>query len=257
MKIIEYSDLHLEFGTNFAPPKDSDADLMILAGDICILNNFEPLDKFLKDWKKPVLYIAGNHEYYTKRPMVEGYLHLLHHLNLFHPNLIFLQDQGITINGVNFFGGTMWTDFNNSNHEAMMLAHRNMNDFRLIKNDDERLIPDETVLFHKIYIMNLINWFKKDLAGPRVVISHHAPCTNPNGFHKGSELQPAYNSLDMIPIIEKYQPELWFYGHTHEPDDQMIGKTRILSNPRGYPTQNGNAECKKFDPKGLEIIVCD
>ena len=30
MKIISYSDLHLEFGTDFSPPLDTDADLMIL-----------------------------------------------------------------------------------------------------------------------------------------------------------------------------------------------------------------------------------
>ena len=29
MKIITYSDLHLEFGTDFLPPTDSDADLMV------------------------------------------------------------------------------------------------------------------------------------------------------------------------------------------------------------------------------------
>ena len=34
MKIITYSDLHLEFGTDFMPLADSCADLMILAGDI-------------------------------------------------------------------------------------------------------------------------------------------------------------------------------------------------------------------------------
>lgn len=33
MRIITYSDRHLEFGTEFYPPKDSDADVMILAGD--------------------------------------------------------------------------------------------------------------------------------------------------------------------------------------------------------------------------------
>jgi hypothetical protein len=32
MKIISYSDLYLEFGSNFIPPADTDADVMILAG---------------------------------------------------------------------------------------------------------------------------------------------------------------------------------------------------------------------------------
>ena len=45
----------------------------------------------------------------------------------------------------------------------------------------------------------------------------------------------AFNSLDMTDIIKKHQPDLWVYGHTHECDDQTIGKTRIISNQLGYP----------------------
>jgi predicted phosphodiesterase len=49
MKIISYSDLHLEFGTEFTPPKNSAADLMILAGDIITFKNYDLLARFLKD----------------------------------------------------------------------------------------------------------------------------------------------------------------------------------------------------------------
>ncbi len=62
MKIIIYSDLHLEFGSGFTSPKDLDCDLVILAGDICVLNNLERLDQLLKNWNVPILYITGNHE---------------------------------------------------------------------------------------------------------------------------------------------------------------------------------------------------
>ncbi len=69
MKIISYSDLHLEFDTDFKPPADSDADVMILAGDIITFGDYKPLTRFLSDWKKPVLFVAGNHEYYTNTAM--------------------------------------------------------------------------------------------------------------------------------------------------------------------------------------------
>ena len=36
MKIITFSDLHLEFGIDFRPPEDGSADVMVLAGDIMI-----------------------------------------------------------------------------------------------------------------------------------------------------------------------------------------------------------------------------
>lgn len=44
---------------------------MILAGDIVTLRDYEPLDQILRKWKKPALYVTGNHEYYTRRPMNE------------------------------------------------------------------------------------------------------------------------------------------------------------------------------------------
>jgi predicted phosphodiesterase len=39
---------------------------MILAGDIVTLRDYEPLDQILRNWKKLVLYVSGNHEYYRQ-----------------------------------------------------------------------------------------------------------------------------------------------------------------------------------------------
>ena len=71
MRIITYSDLHLEFGSGWMLPPAVNGDVMILAGDIVTLRDYEPLDQILQKWKKPVLYVTGNHEYYTRRPMNE------------------------------------------------------------------------------------------------------------------------------------------------------------------------------------------
>jgi hypothetical protein len=43
------------------------------------------------------------------------------------------------------------------------------------------------------------------------------------------------------------------YGHTHECDDQTIGRTRIISNQLGYPGNLGGFECKDFDGAGLPV----
>ena len=43
-----------------------------------------------------------------------------------------------------------------------------------------------------------------------------------------------FNYLDMVEIVGTYKPALWVYGHTHECDDQMIRRTRIISNQLGY-----------------------
>ena len=53
MRIITCSDLHLEFGSGGMLPLDANGDVMILAGDIVTLRDYEPLDKILRKWKKP------------------------------------------------------------------------------------------------------------------------------------------------------------------------------------------------------------
>jgi hypothetical protein len=92
-------------------------------------------------------------------------------------------------------------------------------------------------------------------SGPRVVISHNVPVINPNSKYKGGSLTPAFNSLDMMEIIVTHQPALWVYGHTHECDDQTLGRTRIISNQLGYPGNLGGFECKDFDEAGLPVEV--
>ncbi len=254
MKIITYSDLHLEFGSNWRLPYNANGDLMILAGDIVTLKNYDPLDRLLQDWEKPVLYVTGNHEYYTQSLMNEEESNFKAWLADKYPNVTLLLDEEISIDGVHFFGGTMWTDFNKADPISMMTAQHQMNDFRLIRNmDGTPLRPEDTIERHNVFKERLLAWLEKDLKGPRVVISHNAPVLNPNTKFRSSPLMPAFNSLDMMEVIEKYQPALWVYGHTHECDDQLIGDTRIISNQLGYPNRAGGFECKDFDETGAPV----
>jgi predicted phosphodiesterase len=256
MRIITYSDLHLEFGSGWMLPPNANGDVMILGGDIVTLRDYEPLDQILRKWKKPVLYVAGNHEYYTRRPMNEEHNRFKAWLEDRHPHVKLLLDEEVSIGGVNFFGGTMWTDFNGADLRAMETARSQMNDYRLIYNPDETpFTPADSIALHEHFASKLLNWFGKNLSGPRVVISHNAPVINPNSKYKGGPLTPAFNSLDMAEIIGTHQPALWVYGHTHECDDQTIGRTRIISNQLGYPGNFGGFECKDFDEAGLPVEV--
>ena len=77
MKLLIYSDLHLEFGAHFQLPEDTSADLLVLAGDIITFQDLSPLGRLLQGWDKPVLYVAGNHEYYTRKSMTESGLPII------------------------------------------------------------------------------------------------------------------------------------------------------------------------------------
>lgn len=254
MRILTYSDLHLEFKSGWRMPQEADGDLLILAGDIITLQDYGPLDRLLERWKKPVLCVTGNHEYYTRKPMNEEDARYRTWLHSNHPHVKLLSDEAATIDGVNFFGGTMWTDFNRGCPQAKEIARSEMNDFQLICNPDgSRFRPEDAIALHEQFVAKLLAWFAKDLSGPRVVISHNAPVINPRTKYRHSPLWPAFNSLDMAKVIEERQPSLWIYGHTHECDDHMVGATRIISNQLGYPTPSGGFECGDFEPLGVPV----
>jgi predicted phosphodiesterase len=256
LKILTYSDLHLEFGSGWGLPIEVEGDLLILAGDIVTFKDYRPLEQLLRSWKKPVLYVTGNHEYYTRRPMDEEDRNFRSWLEAHCPQTILLLDEETSIDGINFFGGTMWTDFGGGNRLAMDTARYQINDFRLIRNGgDMPFTPADAIARHQGFVAKLLDWFHKDLSGPRVVISHNAPVINPNTKFKDSPLWPAFNSLDMVKVIEEHQPALWVYGHTHECDDQAIGRTRIVSNQLGYPDRVGGFECRDFDRAGKPVQI--
>ncbi|HEY6767075.1 MAG TPA: hypothetical protein VI386_20130 [Candidatus Sulfotelmatobacter sp.] len=103
----------------------------------------------------------------------------------------------------------MWTDFKGGDLRAMETARSQMNDSRLIYNPDETpFTPADFIALHKNFASRLLNWFGKNLIGPRVVISHNAPVINPHSKYKGGPLTPAFTSLDMVEIIGTYQPAL-------------------------------------------------
>lgn len=269
MKIITYSDIHLEFGSPLKAP-ECNAEILVLAGDIINFSNPKPLKTFLNGWNKPIIYVAGNHEYYNAYgdnfTMEELEKNFKAYIKRNFPNMTWLRDSFISIEMhdeiVHFFGGTMWTDFNHNNPIDMMTAHRGMNDYRNIYfRECDQLQPADTCYFHAVYKRELRSFLNSPLIGKKVVISHHCPGVNPASKYKDSELVAAFNSLDMIPIIEEFQPDLYIYGHTHECDDRMIGGTRIISNQSGYPKGRNRRtgefiyETKGFDPTGKMVEI--
>lgn len=251
MRIIFYSDLHLEFGAPFDVPDDSAADVMVLAGDIITFADFLPLEEIVSSWRKPILYVAGNHEFYTRHPMRDD-IARFQTWAADYPHLHFLQNEPITIDNVHFFGGTMWTDFNQNDFFAKQIALKQMNDYRMIRFSEKRnLLPDDTISFYEEFKAALLDWFRQPLSGPRIVISHHVPIPSKYAYYRESKVNPAYTALPMEKIIWEHQPDIWVYGHSHEPDDRMVDKTRVISNPRGYPRDDRAFDCADFDPNGL------
>jgi hypothetical protein len=45
-------------------------------------------------------------------------------------------------------------------------------------------------------------------------------------------------------FVTESEARLWVHGHIHFHSDYTLGQTRVLANPRGYPTEPK----KGFDP---------
>lgn len=256
MKILSYSDLHLEFQHGWSLPSDLDGDVLVLAGDIITFRDFAPLEVLLRGWDKPVLFVAGNHEYYTRTPMRANEEAFRAWLSEELPQVHFLRDEGIEIGGVNFFGGTMWTNFKSGNTASMRHAETALNDFRYIRTDEGIFTPEFSIEQHQQFVAALELWLDKPRPGPTVIITHHAPVVNPRSKYLMSPLEPAFVSYEMGSYIEKYEPDLWIYGHTHECDVQCVAKTRIVSNQLGYPGHFGGYEnTGSFDDYGCQMEI--
>jgi Icc-related predicted phosphoesterase len=85
-----------------------------------------------------------------------------------------------------------------------------------------------------------------------VVVSHHAPSPRSVAPRYGADLVSAAFASDLESLIEHYEPDLWIHGHTHDSFDYQLGRTRVVCNPRGYVSSQGNLENSRFDP---ELII--
>lgn len=229
MKIHLLSDLHLEFQPYEIEP-DLGADVIVLAGDIHTGTKAQEFIKTLPE--VPVLYIAGNHEYYgNKFPELMLRLAVLEGCK-------FLERQAVIIDDVKFMCCTLWTDFKFNGNAVLskLEALKWLNDYSTITNSerDTRLLPEDTEAVHKTSVEWLDKELSEDHAGPKVVVTHHAP--HPKSMHpayKGDPLNACFIS-DLNDMIEYHQPDLWLHGHTHNAAEYQVGSTRVFCNPRGY-----------------------
>ena len=101
MKLNILSDLHLSCGLIAVP--DTDADVVILAGDI---GKPEQAIAWASGFDKPVLYVPGNHEFYGGS--LDGTVSELKRL-CEGTQIQVLDSEALVINGVRFLGTTLWT----------------------------------------------------------------------------------------------------------------------------------------------------
>lgn len=241
------SDLHL--GQAGLPLPETDADIVVLAGDIS--RPRQAID-WASRFEKPVLYVPGNHEFYGGT--IKGTIEQLKRLA--EGTSIHILDNGeIVLHGARFLGSTLWTDFNlygpgEIREQSIKQALDFIRDFSRIQSDaipGTSLAPPE---FEALFAANR-SWLKQKLdtpfQGPTVVITHHAPSTK--SIHprfEGSLINTCFVS-DSEYLMDAKRAVLWIHGHTHDSFDYQVAGTRVICNPRGY-ARDGINENPAFDP---------
>lgn len=242
MQIQLASDLHLEVVTRHFPRERliqpaPDAELLVLAGDI---HNGSAAVRLFRDWPVPVIYVAGNHEFY------DGTLETVTReleSDSRGTSIHFLERQSYVAGELRILGCTLWTDYQlygsdpESRRKAQDYCDSHLHDRRAISSGSGRFTAQLALEQHERARSWLESELRRPFAGKTVVVTHHAP--HPLSIsekYQGSPSNPGFvsNLSDLL-----CSAHLWMHGHCHDTADYRVGNCRVVANPRGYARWSG------------------
>lgn len=270
MDIYFGSDLHLEFEKGEAAKLEiPTGDVLVLAGDIFV--PWEKKDKratklyqeFFKRCSsnfKDVILIAGNHDHWygefvnTHKQMLSATSHF--------GNIHVLNNSAYQTGNVALWGSTFWTDCRGAHPEVMWDVQRGMNDYHNTLYSEPRapdyrkvkLLAEDTVSENKYARAQLLEFMT--MAEERgvfpVVVTHHAPTwESVASEYRRNSLSYAYANTGLEEFMLDFPDSAWIHGHMHDDFDYMVGKCRVLCNPRGY--YGYEARANQFAFKKLDL----
>ncbi len=256
MRALVLSDLHVDKTRGDAPEvQPVDCDAVLFAGDLC--DGAHLSMRWLADRLAglPIYAVLGNHDVWRDGSApgytIEEQYDRCRDLGAMLGITVLERDVAYHGGDVRILGCTMWTDFEcrpptMSRKQAMFVSQNGylpgdgnyrgerdrMNDFRFVHQIDpdgrrRRFTPARSIEIHK----ESVAWLEAQLATP-----HDGP------------------TLEYL-MTGDTAPEYFFHGHIHRSRDYMVGETRIIANPRGYPTrERGVMENLDWNP-GLVIDI--
>ena len=218
------------------------------------------------NWSKVFEYLArhilpekvyafpGNHDYYNGSlgddPLLER--------EAAKAGSNFVQKRVLRHGTTRFLCCTLWTDFDllEDQPRAMSVAQQVMRDYsRIARPVPSKFPPDEdfggwipqpwikpedVLRIHQDHR----GWLVKALSEPQqiggqtVIVSHHGP--HPDVAGAIDALTASFHS-DLSDLIEGYQPDAWFFGHSHRRLRAKVGETDIRNASIGYAEELARA----------------
>jgi hypothetical protein len=249
MRIQLLSDLHLET-ERYRPEPASDAELLVLAGDID--STWAALDRF-RDWPQPILFVAGNHEF-DGRDLDEAWPALRRRCEDLSITLLECESTvRVDAEGrrIRFVGTTRWCDFDLFGPQRRAKAMRAASYFMQLMDSRRHGLPYDAVAV-RADALACRAWLERELALPRgdwdatVVITHFAPSVRSADPRYGRQSGTASFCNADDDLLEAAQ--LWIHGHLHCTHDYRVahtgGSTRVVCNARGHAGK-GEADAHK------------
>ncbi len=236
MKVQYASDLHIEFKDNSKFLQDNplivNGEILILAGDICVIGKDDYLSDPFWDWAsknyKQVLIAYGNHEFYKDQDlslMKDGTIFKIRE------NINYYYNCVVSIKDTDFIISTLWSHIKKENEESVLYC---VNDFRQIKYNNDLLTIEQFNNEHEKCLNFIKKSVKESKAKNKVIVTHHVPShfLNAKEF-EGDAVTDAF-MVDLTDYIKKCGVNYWIFGHSHRNINKDIGKTKCLCNQMGY-----------------------
>lgn len=249
------SDLHLGRGADGVPALSPGASLVVVAGDTRegLVESIDALRAAFPD-RAEIAMVAGNHEYYGRTLGEELEAGRLRARAV---GVHLLENDVATFGPLRLLGATLWTDYlllgRDLQEAAMRAAYEGMRDHKRIRWQTEpwrRFRPHEARALHLRSRQFLERELAKPHEGPTMLLAHHGATREAIEPDKRSSLLSAAYASELS-FLERFAPDYVVTGHSHRPMDFRRGRTRFISNPRGYP-----GEGVRFDPS-FTIEVTD
>jgi predicted MPP superfamily phosphohydrolase len=270
LRIREVSDLHLEHYYDLydksagrareellklIPPLPTDKkSVLIVAGDLATAKRAGRIATFMELVVPRFLhtiYVLGNHEHYGWRmsqtlDQISGFLRASG-INMDKLTIAGNEPVMITIRGVRFLCATLWTSYSKDEGKNNIIASY-ITDHKVITKDDGSMVyPRDLQPIHNWTVRILGEWMEGRDNSDTVIVTHHMPsylAVHPMYMSDDTTriLNAAFTS-DLDDFILKHQPKYWFFGHTHTSFIGDIGKTKLICNPLGYPSENRFTNC--------------
>lgn len=253
------SDLHVETWDSFDWSGQPTAPYCVVAGDVSrdidlICNTLQ----HLSDCYAGVFYIDGNDEHrYSLEDLGTSYKTLKNRLSNI-PNVVYLQDNVVIINGVALLGTNGWWSYDLDGQQDYELVQ----DWYQTHAQCSRMAADSItgLAYHDAaYLQNSVKKLQTHQEVSQIVlVTHTLPaawlCNHDPDLFGTPRLSCMGNPHMQLALDEDTENKIqtWVFGHYHRSVDRDLAGVRFVSNPRG----RGDTPWLQsvYYPKRIEIL---